>query len=328
MASTTRWGILGPGKIAHKFATGLKGLDDAELVAVGSRNGERAAEFGEEFGATRSYDSYEALVSDKDVDAIYVATPHTFHKEHSLLCLEAGKAVLCEKPFTINEKDTKAIVDFARQKGVFLMEAMWSRFLPAVCQARQWIAEGKIGNVRMIQADFGFRAGNVDPSGRLFDPNLGGGGILDVGVYPVSFAQMIFGGEPEGVAAFADIGETGVDEQAVMILDFGKDKKAALTTGVRTMTPHEAWIMGEKGRIRIDGYWHAESAQLQVQGEEPVDFHEPHLSNGYEYEAREVGKCLAEGRIESDIMSWEDSLRVMRILDRVRAEVGLKYPAE
>lgn len=328
MTGKTRWGILGPGKIAEKFATGLTAVDDAEIAAVGSRDHSRAQEFADRHGAPRAYGSYEELAADTDVDAVYVATPHTFHKEHSLLCLEAGKAVLCEKPFTINEADSRTVVEFAREKGVLLVEAMWTRFLPVSAQVRQWIAEGRIGQVRMVMADFGFRAGKVDPKGRLFDPALGGGGILDVGVYPVSYASMIFGAEPERVACFADMGETGVDEQAAMMIDYGKDKVASLTTGVRTMTPHQAWILGEKGRIFVDAFWHSELARLEEQGAEAVEFKAPHLSNGYEYEAMEVGKCLAEGRIQSDIMPWDETLRVMRTLDRIRAEIGLKYPME
>ncbi|MDA1192670.1 MAG: Gfo/Idh/MocA family oxidoreductase, partial [Candidatus Poribacteria bacterium] len=233
---TIRWGILGTGNIAKQFARGLTALDDAKLVAVGSRTQESADKFADQFDAPRRHASYEALVNDPNVDAIYVATPHPFHCENTLLCIDAGKAVLCEKPFAINDAEAKRMIDAARSKGIFLMEAMWSRFFPLMVDVRRRIAEGEIGNVRMMTADFGFRVGTVNPKSRLFDPALGGGALLDVGVYPVSLASMVFGNATR-IATLANLGETGVDEEAGIVLGYEGGQIAALHTAVRVTTP-------------------------------------------------------------------------------------------
>ena len=211
-----RWGILSTGNIARQFAHGLAALDDAELVAVGSRSAASADQFGNEFNVANRHASYEALANDPAVDAIYVATPHTLHAANTLLCLRAGKAVLCEKPFAINAAETAAMIAEARTRGLFLMEAMWTRFLPHMVRIRALIHAGAIGDVRMLNSTFGFRT-EFDPKGRLFDPALGGGALLDVGIYPVSFASMVFG-TPTFITSHATIGATGVDEQVAMIL--------------------------------------------------------------------------------------------------------------
>jgi len=327
MADKIRWGILGPGKIAQKFATGLKAVADGKLVAVGSRSAERAAAFGEQFGVPRRHGSYEALAADGEVDAVYVATPHSMHMDHSILCLQAGKAVLCEKPFTINAAQAEKVVAVARQAKLLLMEAMWTRFLPYLVKLRELLAEGAVGEVRMVWGDFGFRAG-VDPASRLFDPNLGGGGLLDVGVYPISLASMILG-EPADVAALAEIGSTGVDEQAAVIMKYDGGQIAVACTGVRTMTPMEATIIGTDGYVRLHRPWWCGKKLTVHRGDEQVDaFELPPEGNGYNYEAEEFGRCLRQGRLESDVMGLDETLAVMRTLDRVRAQWGLKYPME
>ena len=325
--SKFRWGILGPGNIAKKFATGLQALDDAELVAVGSRAKERADAFADQFKAPRRYGSYETLVQDPDVDAIYVATPHPFHKENSILCLEAGKAVLCEKPFAINQREAQAVIDVARRKQVFLMEAMWTRFLPVTLKVREWITSGAIGQVQMMSADFGFRA-NVNPQGRLFNLHLGGGGLLDVGIYPISYASMVFGAQPKKIFSQANIGETGVDEQTAMVFGYEGGGMALLSCAVRTRTPHEATIMGTNGMISVPpAFWNGTKATLSAGGKtETIDL--PHKGNGYEYEAAEVARCVRAGKIESDGLPHAETLAVMQTLDAVRAQWGLKYPME
>lgn len=326
MPETIRWGILGPGNIAAKFAEGLKSADHAELVAVGSRSLDRANEFADRFGASKRHDSYDALAGDPDVDAIYVATPHPFHKANSILCLEAGKAVLCEKPFTINRAEAEAVVSVARDRGIFLMEAMWTRYLPVMQQVREWIAEGAIGDVRMITGDFGFRAG-FNPESRAFDPALGGGGLLDVGIYPISFARMIVGRPPTGIAARAEIGATGVDEQAAVILDYD-GILAVCACGVRTTTPQEAQVWGTDGRIVVHApFWQGSKATLVSKGnEETVD--RPFKGNGYTHEAEEVGRCLRAGEKESGLMPLDESIELMGTLDDIRAQWGMKYPME
>ncbi|MCX7045053.1 MAG: Gfo/Idh/MocA family oxidoreductase [Candidatus Sumerlaeota bacterium] len=320
-----RWGILATGNIAKKFAAGLKGLPDAKLVAVGSRNQAKAQAFAKEFGADRAYGSYGELVRDPGVDIIYVASPHSGHREHTVLCLENGKAVLCEKPFAINEAEVKAMIACARARNLFLMEAMWTRFLPVVCQAREWLHAGAIGTPRMVIADFGFRGG-FDPKGRLFDP----AGLLDVGIYVVAMASMVFGDEPERVMGAAEIGQTGIDEQAAMILDYGKGARlASLTCGVRTTTPQEAWIMGIDGMIHIHRpFWRSTKATLHAAGKPEETVEIPFKVNGYEFEAEEAGRCLREGLKESPVIPLEESLAMMRTLDRLRAQWGVKYPME
>jgi len=326
MAEKIRWGILGPGKIAHKFAEGLKSVKDAELAAVGSRSKERAEKFAAEFGDARCHASYEDLAADADVDAIYVATPHPMHKGHSILCLRAGKAVLCEKPFTINAAQAQEVIDVTRQEGVFCMEAMWTRFLPYIVKLRELLADGAIGEVRMLAADFGFRAG-FDPASRLLDPNLGGGGLLDVGVYPVSLASMILG-EPTDVVALADIGTTGVDEQAAYVLKYAEGRLAVMYSAVRTKTPMEATIMGTEGDIRLHSAWWCGEKMTVTAGGESKTIDLPREGNGYNYEAEEVGRCLRAGNTESDVIPLAETLSVMRTLDAIRAEFGLKYPME
>ena len=326
MGDVFRWGILGPGGIAKKFATGLRALDDAQLVAVGSRSRDRADAFADAFDVPHRHASYEALASDPEVDAIYVATPHPFHKEHSILCLEAGKPVLCEKPFAINRHETREMIDVARREGVFLMEAMWTRFLPITQWVKARVAEGAIGEVQMLYADFGFRA-NVNPKGRLFDLALGGGGLLDVGIYPISYAAMIFDSQPATISSRARIGETGVDEQAAMVFGYDGGQLALISCGIRIRTPHEAKILGTDGMIRIVRFWDGRTATLSVGGKEEVVTLEC-AGNGYECEAAEVARCVRAGELESALMPHADTLATMQTLDAVREQWGLKYPME
>ena len=321
-----RWGILGLGSIADKFATGLQSLVDAELVAVGSRSQEKADRFGGQFNAPNRHASYEALASDPAVDAVYIATPHPMHVEDALLCLNAGKAVLCEKPFTINAAQAERVVQVAREKKIFLMEAMWTRFFPLMSRVRELIATGVIGEVRMLQADFGFRAG-IDPASRLFSPALGGGGLLDVGVYPISLASMIFG-TPNQVTGLAHIGETGVDEQAGLVLAYDAGRLAVLSTGVRINTPQAATILGTDGQIKIQAPWWQPSAMTVSSGSKTEDVTLPFESNGYQYEAQEVARCLRAGKTESDLLPLDETLQIMRTLDTLRGQWGLKYPME
>ena len=327
MEQKIRWGILGTGNIAHQFARGVSVLTDAELVAVGSRSQETADAFGDEFGVDRRHPSYEALANDPGVDAIYISTPHSLHRENSLLCLNAGKAVLCEKPFMINAREAVDVVDAAREKRLFLMEAMWTRFLPVMVRVKELLAEQTIGDVQMLAADFGFRT-NVNPQHRLFDPALGGGALLDVGVYPVSLASMIFGA-PARVAGVAHLGDTGVDEQGAMVLGYDGGQIASLYTAVRTNTPHDALIMGTKGSIKINSpWWKPTALTVLVDGAEPEVVELPYEGNGYNYEAAEVGRCLRAGKLESDQMPLDETLAIMRTLDQIRAEWGLKYPMD
>lgn len=322
-----RWGILGLGKIARQFAIGLKSVPDAELVAVGSRTREKADAFAAEFEVPRAYASYEALADDPGVDVVYVATPHPMHHANALLCLNAGKAVLCEKPFTINAREAGELVAIARRENVFLMEAMWTRFLPVMVRVREWLAQKVIGEPRMVMADFGYRAG-WNPSSRALDPRLGGGALLDVGIYPVSLAAMVFGAEPVKISGLSHLGATGVDEQSVMALSYGGGEIACLACAVRTRTPHEARILGTDGSIQIPEFWHGGTMTLSVQGKAPETVSLPLTGNGYNYEAVEVGRCLREGLKESPVMPLSETVAIMRIMDELRRQWGLVYPQE
>ena len=326
MQKKIKWGIMGPGRIAHKFAQSLKCSEGAEITAVGSRSPERAVAFAKEYGISRSYGSYTELAADPDVDIIYIATPHPAHFECALLCLKAGKAVLCEKPFTMNAHETKIIIQTAGASKLFLMEAMWMRYLPAIVKVRELLAQGAIGEIRMIKADFGNRI-PWDPAGRLLNPELGGGALLDVGIYPVSFASMILGANPTKITGIAYLGETGVDEQFSAVLGYEAGRIAALSGAVRASLPNEARIIGTEGYIRVPDFWRASSLELYQNGK-MEKFEIPFRSTGYIPEAEEAMYCLREGLIESSIMPLDESLKIMKILDTLRKQWGLKYPQE
>lgn len=328
MSDIIRWGILGTGNIARQFAEGLKFAKGAALHAVGSRTRESAETFGNLFHVPHRYGSYEALANDPDVDVIYIATPHPMHKSNSIRCLEAGKAVLCEKPFTINRNEAEELVACARRNNRFLMEAMWTRFLPVVRQAAAWVREGAIGDVRMIRADFGFRAAyEEEPS--LFNPAMGGGGLLDVGIYPISLAAMFLGVNPVTITSLAHIGPTGVDEQNMVLLQYAGGAIAVAAGAVRTETPQDACIIGEKGFITLHPlFWRGEKATLSLNEGEPETVHLPLVGNGYNYEAEAVMECLRSGKTECDLMPLDDSVALMGILDTARAQWGLRYPME
>ena len=317
MTEPIRWGILGTGNIAHQFARGLADTPDATLVAVGSRSIDTANTFADEFDVERRHPTYEELADDDGVDAVYVSTPHPFHRDNSILLLEHGKAVICEKPF----------IDVARQRDVFLMEAMWTRYLPAVVRARELIAEGAIGDVRLVQADFGFRAG-INPEGRLFNLALGGGALLDVGIYVISMASMILGPRPSRVASTTQIGETGVDEQSAFLLQYPGGELAVLSCAVRTGTAVEARVFGTEGSILLHGPFFKCGALTVKRGGEEEHIDLPLEGNGYNYEAAEVGRCLRVGLKESDVMPLDETLVLMELMDSIRAQWGLSYPME
>jgi predicted dehydrogenase len=325
-SKTIHWGILGPGSIANQFAAGLQSVSDATLHAVGSRTQAKAEAFADKYGASKRYGSYEALAADPDVHVIYIATPHPGHKEAALLCLEHGKAVLCEKPFTVNAKEASEVIESARAKNLFVMEAMWSRFFPAMARVRELLAAGTIGEARMLQADFGFRT-DVNPESRLFNMALAGGGLLDVGVYPISLASMLFG-TPTEVSGLAQIGKTGVDEQAALTLKYANGQLAALTTGIRINTPQEAVILGTDGSLKLHApWWKANTLTVNANGKSET-LSVPFEGQGMNYEAKEVGDCLRAGKIESAILPLSETLSVMKTLDTLRAQWGLKYPME
>lgn len=328
MIKTIRWGILGTGSIARQFARGLCAADGAELRAVGSRTSAAADAFGKEFGVSRAHATYEALASDPEVDVVYIATPHPMHKENTILCLNAGKAVLCEKPFAVNARDAREMVQTARDRKQFLMEAMWTRFIPVVAKAREWVRQGRIGDVRMIQADFGFRAG-WDETSRLLDPAYAGGALLDVGIYPIALAYFFLGEAPVRVISTATLGSTGVDEQNAMVFAYASGALALLSSAVRTNTQQEAFILGTEGSVKLHApFWKAAKATLTIDGKDEETCEIPHKGNGYEYEAEEVMQCMREGRQESSVIPLDETIAMMETMDAIRAQWGLKYPFE
>lgn len=327
MKRKINWGILGPGNICHKFVESLKLLEDANLLAVGSRSKTRAEEFASKYNIPVAYGSYEELVNDKDIDIIYVATPHSGHYENAKLCIEAGKAVLCEKSFTVNANEAEELIKLARNKKVFLMEAMWTRYLPAISKLRELLAEGAIGDVQMVKADFGFRF-EGDNSHRLLNPELAGGALLDVGIYTISFASMIFGSNPIKITGIPSIGETGVDEQFASILEFEGGKLAVCCAAVKTHIQHDAWVFGTKGRIHIPDFWHAKLLNVYKDDGSVEKLELPFVSTGYFHEAEEAVKCLQDGKLESSIMTLDETYEIMKIMDKLRNQWGLRYPFE
>ena len=327
MSQKIRWGIIGTGAIARQFAKGLEFLDDAELAAVGSRTQKSADAFGERFKIANRHDSYEGLAADPTVDVVYVATPNSLHLQNTLLCLNSGKHVLCEKPFTINADEAAQIIDLARKKKFFVMEAMWTRFFPVMTKLRELLAEGVIGEPRMLSADFGFRTDFV-PNEQPFDAQLGGGALLDVGVYTVSLSSMIFGA-PETMTSMAQMGKSNVDEATAMLLKFTHGELAVLHSAIRLETPQEAIIMGSEGQLKIHAPWWSPSKMaLTFEGKPPQEFNLPFDGNGYNYQAQEVMRNIRTGRLESAIMPLDESLSIMQTLDKIRTQIGLKYPVE
>jgi len=315
-----RWGIVGPGNMAHKFADALKILQDGQLCAVASRSKEKAEGFGAEYGVSKGkcYGSYEELSKDKDIDAVYVAVPNVFHKEISILLLKNGKAVLCEKPVAMNEEQTREVIKVARDNKMFFMEAMWTRFLPIYEKVNSWISDGLIGEIRMFQGDFGISR-YLSPEGIKLNPALGGGALLDIGIYPVSLCHYLFHATPNNVKSIAYIGETGVDVQTTVNFGFESGKVAAFCCSLNAVTPGLGHIMGTKGRIVLPQYWKCENAVLCCDGkEEEVSI--PHKCNGYEFEIQEVMNCIKSGKLESDKMKWSDSIEVMHTIDLIKAE--------
>ena len=321
-----KWGILAPGNIAHRFVNGLKQAPDAELCAVGSRDISRAKKFADEHGFKKAYGSYEELVSDPEIDIVYVAPPHPQHAENAMLCMRHKKAVLCEKPLAVNEADAKKMVDCAKENGVFFMEGMWTRFFPAVVKTRELIAEGAIGKVTHVNADFCFRS-NPDPESRLFGLDSAGGSLLDVGVYNISFCSMIYGEQPKEIKSLMEIGGTGVDYKTPVLLDYGGGRSAFVMSAIRLTTTHEAMIYGEEGHIKLPSYWHPDTLILtNKSGEQTLSF--PYESTGFQFEAIEVMSCLDKGLKESPVMPHRESLGIMNTMDRIRAAHNLRYPFE
>jgi predicted dehydrogenase len=349
-AQIVRWGILGTGRAAHDFARGLQYVKGAELAAIGSRAADTAGRFARATGSRRAYGSYEALVADPAVDVVYIATPHTFHRNHCLLALNAGKAVLCEKPFAMNVREAQEIVDVATSKQLFCMEAMWMHFLPGMQKAIELVGAGAIGEPRMLHADFGVPT-HFDADGRFFSAALGGGALMDRGVYPLALALRLFGA-PEKIESFAAPASTGVDEQVSIMLKFSGGRMATLSATLSTYGANEAVIMGAEGRITIheplcrpdrltlsrapkmnadatlskssrfkDGLRSNKALQIlrHLLPGRSKSLHLPYTGNGYNYEADEVMRCLHKGEMGSETWPLAQTISLARTLDIVRS---------
>jgi predicted dehydrogenase len=319
-----RWGVVGPGRIAEKVVEDFAVVDGARPLAVASRSLDRARAFADRHGLERAHGSYADILADPDVDVLYVATPHPQHHVLALAALRAGKALLVEKAFTATTAGAAEVVDVARETGVFVMEAMWTRFLPAVVALRDLVADGAIGEVRSVQADLGV-AKEYDPADRLFDLALGGGALLDLGVYVVSFAQMLLG-TPERVVAAGSLFPSGADAEASLLLDYGDGRAATLTTSLRNALPGQARVFGTTGWIDVlPRFHHPETIVLHRVGADPETITRSPLGAGYAHELIEVTECVRAGRAESSVMPLADTLAVQTLLGEAADQLGVGH---
>ena len=324
--SEFNWGIVGPGGIARAFATDLQLQEGHRLAAVGSRTLANAQQFAQTFGGT-AYGSYEELVADPTVDAIYVATPHPAHHHNVLLALNAGKPVLCEKPFAVNAREAQEMVDTARDNNVALMEAMWSRFLPHYARVREIIATGVLGEILTIHADHGQRLADQNIP-RLVEPSLAGGALLDLGIYPVSFAHMILG-NPTKITARGVLTKKGVDAQTSMIFDYDNRAQAVLNTTMIEQTPCRAVIAGTNGWLEIDRVFYTPtSMRANLFDGTVIEYPNTYSGHGLREQAEIFKQLVLSGNQQSDVLNWKDTVDIMKTLDTVRSHIGLKYPFE
>ena len=325
---TINWGIIGTGVIANTFANEFSQVSDGNLLAVASRSKENAEEFAAINSIKRAYEGYESIVKDDDIDIIYIATPHSVHFKNTMLCLEHNKSVLCEKPLGVNESQEKQMFAKAKEKNLFLMEAMWTYFLPAVKKAQEWIQAGKIGEIQVVTAQVGILP--VPPrnkKGRLFNPDLAGGALLDTGIYPIALANLLLKGDPVQSKITTQFTETGVDEHNAISLQYKSKAIAQLTCTIQAPIETDAYIYGTKGKIHLPAFLRTDKAILKNDKEKET-FKDLRTSLGYTYEIEAVNSYLQNNKKQSDIISPEKSLKNIRVIDSLRKEIGLQYPFE
>ncbi|MBU3734319.1 MAG: Gfo/Idh/MocA family oxidoreductase [Candidatus Planktophila sp.] len=324
--SNFSWGILGPGGIARAFAKDLTLLEGHTIGAVGSRSIDNALSFAKDFGGT-AYASYEELVKDPSVDAIYVATPHPAHHDNVILALNAGKPVLCEKPFAVNAGEAQAMVDAATKNNVALMEAMWARFLPHYAKVREIVASGVLGPILSIHADHGQRLADQNIP-RLVEPHLAGGALLDLGIYPISLAHMILG-NPASITSSAIMTNKGVDAQTSMIFTYQSGAQSVLTTTMIEQTPCRAVVAGLHGWLEIDRtFYNPASMRVVLNDGTVTQYPNTYTGHGLREQAESFKQLVQSGKVQSEILSWQDTIDIMKTMDAVREQIGLKYPFE
>lgn len=319
-----KFGIVGLGKIANKFAQDLITVEGCVLQAVGSRDLSKAKDFAASYKATEYYSSYEEVAADPEVDVIYIATPHVFHFDNTMMCLHAGKAVICEKPFAMNLKEVEIMIKTAKEKKLFLMEALWTRFIPGTLKVMELMDQNSIGEVHSIQANFGYLA-TTDPSSRLMAKELGGGSLLDIGIYPI-FISLLLLGAPIETRSMAQLTTTGIDQHCAMLLKFKNGATAILESSFLAQTSNTAVIYGNKGKITMHTpFHHTEKITVEIHGKEPYNIEAPLINNGYTHEIKEVKNCLLSGQLESKNMSFQNSRELIKTLDLIRSQIDLTY---
>jgi Predicted dehydrogenases and related proteins len=321
-----KWGILGTGRIAAVFATALQVVENSELYAVGSRTQQKAQEFSDKFNVPQCYGSYAELVADPQVDIVYIATPHNLHLENALMAMQHNKHVLCEKPLGVNAKEVQTLIDKATGRKLFLMEALWSRFLPNIIKVKELVASGEIGEIKLLTAAFCFKSSN-GPQHRHFNIDLCGGTILDIGIYNM-FLSLLLMGEPVDIVAAAGLSGQGVDNSCSCTFSYQNDAMAVMHTSFLADAPIVAEIHGTTGKIRLEHKWYEPGKVfLNRYNETEQVFDFPVKCNGYEYEAIEAAECVLSGKVQSDLWSWKNSLDLVSLMDKVRKQCGVVYPA-
>jgi predicted dehydrogenase len=316
-----RWGIVSTGRITHQFVQDFQFVPNGEVVAVASRSQESANAFAGKYGIAKAYAGYERLLEDRDVDAIYVATPHTLHFQNTADAITAGKHVLCEKPFTINPRESKEIFEVAGRSSVFVMEAMWTHFLPAIQKALGWVRQGRIGKLRQVKADFGYPQLPYDPDRREYNADLAGGCLLEMGIYPVALAWLFMQKDPVELQVVAHKAPNGVEDDVVMVFDYGRDSEGAvatLGTSFRSKLQNGAYIIGEEGYIAIPNFWRASECSLYELDTCIDHFEDGRTSLGFDYETIASNKDILAGRQQNSIMPWDTTMRLQQHLARVR----------
>lgn len=315
MSRKIKWGIIGLGKIARQFASDMQFVSSGELVAVASRSLEKAEAFRQEYHAKISFGSYEEIVKSEDVEAIYIATPHHLHVELAKECIRHGKAVLCEKPIAVSPEEFQSLMDLQRETGVYLMEGLWSYFLPTIQKAKQWISQNQIGKILHLKADFGFPA-PYNPEGRLFNPQLAGGAVFDIGIYPLAMATFFLGAHPESIQTWRHDAPTGVDDDLLMILEY-EDQMAHLHCSFRGRLSNGLQIIGEKGTIEVPLFWQSRECFLKRDAEVVEHFKDDRSSLGYNYEAQAVCEDLLAQKTESEMMPLAASMELQVLMSQV-----------